>query len=1001
MAKFKARARTLEMLGRQQIAGIPTAISELFKNAHDAYADNVEVDYYRSDGLFVLRDDGLGMTKQDFEERWLTLGTESKLDTGKGLSPPQKDPDKPDRPILGEKGIGRLAIASIGSQVLVLTRAKRQDGLHDLVAAFINWGLFELPGLDLDQVAVPLRTFSSGNLPGRGDVRGMVEEVMSNVKTLEENGKVSPEDMDKLIKKLNNFVLDPQEIDGYLGEPSLAGNGHGTHFYILPADDLLQLAIDGDKNSDKAPSLTKMLIGFTNTMTPDAPPPKITASFRNHKTDDYCEDLISDMVFFTPEEFEMADHHFRGVFDEYGQFRGTVTVYGEKTSEHVIPWSGAKGKKTLCGSFKINVAYIQGRAGQTKLPPEEHALILSKLEKLGGLYIYKDGIRILPYGDSDYDFLDIEKRRTKSAAYYFFSYRRMFGVMEISRKNNPKLIEKAGREGFIENKAYRQFKEISENFFVQLAADFFRDPDKGGGPKSEFWFDRRSEFKRLREAMEKKEKMAKVKKKKLIDDLEQFFKQVEGDDPNRVVRDLLQDAERDFKVASEIRDPDESAQAFLDAESAARKRLNDLRNKFKIARPRGFAPGKKLQFDWEAHLHEAERLERDLFTPTAEKIDEIANKAEIEYHFEIDRRRRLERSLNDVVTDAKRSTNSETRETRGILNEVSEKVLKLTREIMVGMEDDVAEVMSELAKMNVSEMGDSTLVSERTKLESKIISEAERNKEILESIRVQIEDITWIRDENGEIITASDITDANNEKLLALQERADSDLELSQLGMAIGVIHHEFSETVKSIRENIRRLKAWADVNEDLDPLYQNIRASFEHLDGYLTLFTPLNRRLYRKEIEIKGITIKQFLEDIFMERMRRHDIDLGSTQAFNDKTIIGYPSTYYPVFVNIIDNAIFWLKDIPLLRQIVLDANDAGFSISNNGPEIPIRDREIIFDRGFTRKPNGRGLGLHISREVLSKIGYQIYAAEPQLGQGVTFRIEPIRKDDGESEEE
>ena len=65
------------------------------------------------------------------------------------------------------------------------------------------------------------------------------------------------------------------------------------------------------------------------------------------------------------------------------------------------------------------------------------------------------------------------------------------------------------------------------------------------------------------------------------------------------------------------------------------------------------------------------------------------------------------------------------------------------------------------------------------------------------------------------------------------------------------------------------------------------------------------------------------------------------------------------------------------------------------------MRDREIIFDRGFTRKPNGRGLGLHISREVLSKVGYQIYAAEPQLGQGVTFRIEPIRKDDGESEEE
>ena len=80
MAKFRTRARTLDMLGRQQIAGIPTAISELFKNAHDAYADHVEIDYYRSDGLFLLRDDGVGMSQEDFTTRWLTLGTESKFD---------------------------------------------------------------------------------------------------------------------------------------------------------------------------------------------------------------------------------------------------------------------------------------------------------------------------------------------------------------------------------------------------------------------------------------------------------------------------------------------------------------------------------------------------------------------------------------------------------------------------------------------------------------------------------------------------------------------------------------------------------------------------------------------------------------------------------------------------------------------------------------------------------------------------------------------------------
>src|SRR3954447_21198451 len=116
MARFRTSARTVDMLGRQQIAGIPTAISELFKNAHDAYADCAEVDYYRSDGLFVLRDDGLGMTEEEFSERWLVLGTESKLGAAGGMEPPPRDPEKDPRPILGEKGIGRLAIGVIGPQ---------------------------------------------------------------------------------------------------------------------------------------------------------------------------------------------------------------------------------------------------------------------------------------------------------------------------------------------------------------------------------------------------------------------------------------------------------------------------------------------------------------------------------------------------------------------------------------------------------------------------------------------------------------------------------------------------------------------------------------------------------------------------------------------------------------------------------------------------------------------------------------------------------------------
>ena len=79
MAEFRTGARAVDMLGRQQIAGIPSAISELFKNAHDAYASNAEADFLRFKDAFVLRDDGEGMSRQDFEHLASPIGLESWL----------------------------------------------------------------------------------------------------------------------------------------------------------------------------------------------------------------------------------------------------------------------------------------------------------------------------------------------------------------------------------------------------------------------------------------------------------------------------------------------------------------------------------------------------------------------------------------------------------------------------------------------------------------------------------------------------------------------------------------------------------------------------------------------------------------------------------------------------------------------------------------------------------------------------------------------------------
>jgi signal transduction histidine kinase len=208
--------------------------------------------------------------------------------------------------------------------------------------------------------------------------------------------------------------------------------------------------------------------------------------------------------------------------------------------------------------------------------------------------------------------------------------------------------------------------------------------------------------------------------------------------------------------------------------------------------------------------------------------------------------------------------------------------------------------------------------------------------------------------------------------------------------MALDIINHEFSSTITAIRNSLRRLKAWADANPKLLPIYRDIFDSFSHLDAYLTLFTPLNRRLYRTAVEITGSNIATYLKDLFKERLARHEIKLVSTKAFREMTINGYPSTFYPVFINLVDNAIFWLKDRPLPREIKLMAEGDTFMVSNNGIGVPRRDRDAIFELGFTRKPGGRGMGLYISREVLKTEGYQLQLSD-NTDSGTTFIISPI----------
>ncbi|MCG9723141.1 hypothetical protein L1D47_17910, partial [Shewanella sp. Isolate7] len=219
--------------------------------------------------------------------------------------------------------------------------------------------------------------------------------------------------------------------------------------------------------------MQKILVGFSNTLS-SSQAEVLKTKFRLHQGSAAPTELI-EKGFFSKEDARDGDHFIEGEFDKFGQFKGTVSVYKGEPLTHIINWNEGYGSRTKCGPFKIKFTYLQGELSDSFVPADSYQEIKDKLDKYGGLYLYKDGIRVLPYGKPEFDFLRFEERRTRRASDNFFSYRLMFGVIEIEHDINVSLVEKAGREGLIENIAYQEFKKILINFFVQLAKDFFRD----------------------------------------------------------------------------------------------------------------------------------------------------------------------------------------------------------------------------------------------------------------------------------------------------------------------------------------------------------------------------------------------------------------------------------------------------------------------------------------------------------------------------------------------
>jgi signal transduction histidine kinase len=105
-----------------------------------------------------------------------------------------------------------------------------------------------------------------------------------------------------------------------------------------------------------------------------------------------------------------------------------------------------------CGGFIINFYHYN------KTLDKKSGFVKRDIDELSGVSVFRDGIRILPYGEKGNDWLGLDSQRIQDTS--FIGNDTIIGLIEIDQLENSTLIDKANREGLIENKAYHHFVSL-------------------------------------------------------------------------------------------------------------------------------------------------------------------------------------------------------------------------------------------------------------------------------------------------------------------------------------------------------------------------------------------------------------------------------------------------------------------------------------------------------------------------------------------------------------
>lgn len=98
--------------------------------------------------------------------------------------------------------------------------------------------------------------------------------------------------------------------------------------------------------------------------------------------------------------------------------------------------------------------------GSKYIPRTQNKLIRELAKERGGIRIYRNGFRVLPYGESSDDWLRLDADRANDKNFVPYANKNFLGFVELIDKEGKLFEETSSREGLIENEAFKELADF-------------------------------------------------------------------------------------------------------------------------------------------------------------------------------------------------------------------------------------------------------------------------------------------------------------------------------------------------------------------------------------------------------------------------------------------------------------------------------------------------------------------------------------------------------------